>query len=57
MPRINWRSALLRAQVALGLRTWGRQEPPIKLHITTRARVLRASGEVEDLGVVDEREV
>lgn len=46
----------VKLRAILGQRQWGRQ-PPIKLHVTTRARVIRTNGEVEDLGIVDQRKV
>lgn len=52
----RYQSAKLEAEVKFGRKQWGRQSPPLRLHITTRARIIRASGDVEDLGIIDERE-
>lgn len=48
---------IFRLLVRLGLRTWGRQpiRVPTRFSVTTRAKVIRADGTVEDLGVVDQR--
>ncbi|HET8787009.1 MAG TPA: hypothetical protein VFM38_15350 [Candidatus Limnocylindrales bacterium] len=53
------RALWFRLLVALGLRTWGRQpiRTPLRMRLTTRAKVIRANGDIEDLGVVDERVV
>lgn len=51
------RGLIFQLLVRLGLRTWGRQPTPVRMRLTTRAKVIRADGTVEDLGVVGEEVV
>lgn len=51
-----YRSHRLRRDIAAGRKDWGRQ-PSLNVHITTRARVIRADGSEQDLGVIDQREI
>lgn len=53
----RYQSAKLEAEVKFGRKPWGRQAVVMPARATISAKVIRADGTVEDLGVLAQAEV